>query len=1380
MTASATIPFPSFDDYFSELHGSYKPYDWQRELAEQIHTDGWPAAVEVPTGLGKTTTIAIAVYELARELHESTRLRTGDGRPPRRRAPQRIFHLVNRRVLVDHTHSYIRRFAEQINTAEPGAALHPVREALTTLLPSHAASEPAIVSAAIHGGAVCDDVWLRARGCTIVSLTPHQFVSRLLLRGFGVSPGTRPIHAGLVGIDRLVLLDEPHLSGPAYTTIRDAERLQARASVDLGIPSGTTVLLGATVPDALRGESDNTRRSPRPDPADPGIRARLHAPRHLTIATARTAAESAFVETLSREALAAHDAGDPSVVVFANTIDVAQAVYSRVNDEVSKRKTGPGLSSGGESPVRLITSRFRPLDRSEVPTTPNGITVTTQCLEVGVDVSFRALITEAASWNAIVQRLGRLNRDGSPEPGRAVLVTAASGSVRKGTAAVYGESPVRELLKVLTERAGESEGPLDVSSAALAVIHAAHEKELSVPLPRSGTLHRGLVPLMATTRPVPSPDLPVEALISGPDVPRQREVRVAWRATPSTLESSGSLAVASGEFVSLPAQVFGSFLLTGDGSRATLSDLDEAVAVEGREAAVAPLWLDGEVWVWHLRDERWLRVTHRSHVTVGDTFVLASSLGGYERELGWTGRRRREGQPEVPDHSLAVALAVRIDELQVEHRVVDQRAEWIITPATLETASELVPGLTGQQREQLRGYAAELRASWPEDTAAVDELLDEDLAVLERTLSTIASKLDEIVHERAGVTHRAAAARVSIEGILAGRVALRWRAPVQRGSADEVASVITLASHLAQVGEWAAADAAASGLAPDAVAAVRRAGLLHDLGKRDPRFQRLLAGSPDAEVSDGGVRILQPSTALTVVFDPDAGGTAAEAPGPERFQVPLLAKSIGGSWWALSSAGRATEQRLRARSGVPDNWRHEICSAAFARGAGEPPIVTHLSGSHHGWYRPGVPPVAGEQLHGFSHAAEFLELNDQYGPWGLAYLEAVLRLADWRASARPEQPSAEALAEAESLLRRYGSDAKPDGSGPACSGSEGSRIEGRAAARSITAELKEAPASNTSDGEPQELAGLLSHPVTGWYAAVGLLAVASERADPGARLRWRAVTGRPGDPPVLPLLTARDDLRTLVAHVFASPVWEQARDLVVSNTRTGDGLRVKNQKLSFDTSLRRLLLEAQDADADFLLGIAGDLEAAEGSAGERHGLNLKLKLLIPAYANNSSYPRVALDVVAQGSHSGGAETLAALTDVQRGYADDQCDGGFDRSEGAAYAVTGIGSADGKDGIRVSRTALAPLVLFGMAAIGNTGASAIGIGNVDAQKTLRVPLPERPVDLAELRALAFTVYGAGKWNWGQLHADALFEARHKSKGKSEHSWDARSARRGSGV
>jgi len=132
---------------------------------------------------------------------------------------------------------------------------------------------------------------------------------------------------------------------------------------------------------------------------------------------------------------------------------------------------------------------------------------------------------------------------------------------------------------------------------------------------------------------------------------------------------------------------------------------------------------------------------------------------------------------------------------------------------------------------------------------------------------------------------------------------------------------------------------------------------------------------------------------------------------------------------------------------VPSGWRHEAASAdrledQLEKGeqtAHDPDLVMHLVLSHHGRFRgpgPVCPPEHG--THGLRpgggirvlmpwcwsvfgqahwswaseasvvaenqmHQSRFHRLNDRYGPYTLALVEAILRLADWDVSQELEQ-----------------------------------------------------------------------------------------------------------------------------------------------------------------------------------------------------------------------------------------------------------------------------------------------------------------------------------------------------------------------------------------
>ena len=85
-------PMPTFPEFYRAIN-QRSPFPWQARLANQVARDEkWPVEIGVPTGLGKTACLDIAVWWLASQAHRL---------PEERTAPTRIWWLVNRRLLVD-------------------------------------------------------------------------------------------------------------------------------------------------------------------------------------------------------------------------------------------------------------------------------------------------------------------------------------------------------------------------------------------------------------------------------------------------------------------------------------------------------------------------------------------------------------------------------------------------------------------------------------------------------------------------------------------------------------------------------------------------------------------------------------------------------------------------------------------------------------------------------------------------------------------------------------------------------------------------------------------------------------------------------------------------------------------------------------------------------------------------------------------------------------------------------------------------------------------------------------------------------------------------------------------------------------------------------
>jgi CRISPR-associated endonuclease/helicase Cas3 len=129
----------------------------------------------------------------------------------------------------------------------------------------------------------------------------------------------------------------------------------------------------------------------------------------------------------------------------------------------------------------------------------------------------------------------------------------------------------------------------------------------------------------------------------------------------------------------------------------------------------------------------------------------------------------------------------------------------------------------------------------------------------------------------------------------------------------------------------------------------------------------------------------------------------------------LWQRSIGNptpaEWFAKSGSGW--------KAADITSYRHELGSLLDVRA--EPDferlsddmkdLVLHLIAAHHGRARPHFPP---EELFDPHHTRDavdglavdvprrFARLQRRYGRWGLAYLESLLRAADWAASNNPD------------------------------------------------------------------------------------------------------------------------------------------------------------------------------------------------------------------------------------------------------------------------------------------------------------------------------------------------------------------------------------------
>jgi CRISPR-associated endonuclease/helicase Cas3 len=185
-----------FDDYFSSLTG-HPPFPWQRALFERFVRKGFPTTCDIPTGLGKTSIIAIWLLALAHHTHSGTL--TG--------FPRRLVYVVNRRTVVDQA----SREAEEMRAAiDTVPELQGLAEVLRSL--GVRGSDAPLAISTLRGQFADNAEWRNdpSRPAVIVG-TVDMIGSRLLFAGYGCGFKSRPLHAGFLGQDALLVHDEAHL-----------------------------------------------------------------------------------------------------------------------------------------------------------------------------------------------------------------------------------------------------------------------------------------------------------------------------------------------------------------------------------------------------------------------------------------------------------------------------------------------------------------------------------------------------------------------------------------------------------------------------------------------------------------------------------------------------------------------------------------------------------------------------------------------------------------------------------------------------------------------------------------------------------------------------------------------------------------------------------------------------------------------------------------------------------------------------------------------------------------------------------------------------------------------------------------------------------------
>jgi CRISPR-associated endonuclease/helicase Cas3 len=916
---SAASGTSTFAADFAALTG-HPPFRWQERLFARFVAGDLPPAIDLPTGLGKTSVMAI--WLLARAVNP--------------RLPRRLVYVVDRRVVVDQATTETQKLRDAL--AKPDLAR------LAAALGLGGKIELPIST--LRGQFADNREWLAdpSRPAIVVG-TIDMIGSRLLFEGYGVSPGMRPYQAGLLGADTLLVLDEAHLAPPfaaLLAAIAGDDTLKPRGAVRRAVVPGFQLLaLSAT---GRGSEGDSFRLEPEDhDPStQPMVHQRYTAGKRLALHDLEPDADLA--KALAERAWALGEGGR-RVLIFCDAFETARKVEATLR----KRITG---TTGVELEVLVGKRRVRERQGLVVRLTELGFIhpakgerpacdapaflVATSAGEVGIDVDADDIVCDLVAYERMVQRLGRVNRRGGEGRTAAVDVfhqlpkppdldkqkdeskrEKAKAEYEAKTAIVRGRRDVLRLLPI------GGDGRHDASAQAFAEFKAAHAEAIepaTTPAPLRPALDRAVVDAWSLTSLAEHPGRPEpDPWLRGWIDDDEPQAQVIWRRWLPWRAGSDRPNTPEVEDFFAAARPHASEMLEAPVRRVRETLIARAAAVLAQRKAVADDEAGGAPSTTRTADG--IIVLSRARAFKGArTLAELAALAG-------TGKLDVEDLDRLLTNGIIVASA-SLGGINLQGLLDDD----VGGPDEAGGPGCLDAGWDAEDtgiRLSLAGPKPRLEGDWREAYrfALGDGEDDEPDGLLVEVL-------------RGKDAPRAGDFAVG-----------RW------------------AQSLDEHGTWAKEEAGrladALGISPGHRAMLVAAAGAHDLGKARDLWQNAMAGREK--------RAGRPYAKSTRAGDP-----ARLKIGPHTYRHEF------GSL-------KDVEADPALLADVPEDLVD---------------LALHLIAAHHGHARPLIAPVdplatpAESRARAAAAALRFARLQRDWGPWVLAWWEAVLRAADWAASAR--------------------------------------------------------------------------------------------------------------------------------------------------------------------------------------------------------------------------------------------------------------------------------------------------------------------------------------------------------------------------------------------
>lgn len=439
--------------------------------------------------------------------------------------------------------------------------------------------------------------------------TQDMLLSRALNRGYGMSRYRWPMHFGLLNNDCLWVLDETQLMGVGVETSAQLDGFRHRDQWQQHGPCPTW-WMSATLEETRLNTVDHTppvQGMPKLELSEAerkseGVRERFEAKKkaHKSTYTLSSTTKDAHAKELAQLIKDKHQNGTLTLVVV-NRVNRARKLYATLKADKK--------SSLDPKHIALIHSRFRPVDRERHTKILFGsgdrIVIATQAVEAGVDVSARVLITELAPWSSLVQRIGRCNRKGDIHDAEFIWVDIQPKDSKDDLVLPYTPDELKKARAAIT--ALDDAGPQSLTMVKV------EDLKVIRPIIR----RRDLLDLFDTTPDLCGQDLDISRYIRDGD---DSDVQFFWR---DLLEQSVPLCATK------PAEHH-------ELCRVSIGDAKKFFDKNTTRA-----------WQWDALNEVWQGARR---IQPGASYLIATSSGGYDDELGWTGELKSQVTAHPPSN----------------------------------------------------------------------------------------------------------------------------------------------------------------------------------------------------------------------------------------------------------------------------------------------------------------------------------------------------------------------------------------------------------------------------------------------------------------------------------------------------------------------------------------------------------------------------------------------------------------------------------------------------------------------------------------------------------------------------------------------------------